>query len=89
VGVIEKKTELFSTFDADAIFQVIEELAEQNALSHETAKDKYKIKMMFLVGEGKKAHNVDLTVKLFNVSDKNKICIDVQRNGGDVFAFFE
>jgi hypothetical protein len=88
VGVISKKTEMFSTYSADEIFEVLDELANAQTLNYEVAKDKYKMKMMFLIGEGKKASNVELTVKLFKVKDSNKICIDVQRNGGDVFVFF-
>ena len=41
---------------------------------------------MFLVGKDKAAKNVTMNVKLLKVDD-NKICIDVARVDGDVFAF--
>lgn len=55
VRIIEKKTELFSTFDADDIFQALLEHAEHECLSFQPASDKYKIKMEYMIGEGKKA----------------------------------
>ena len=55
VRIIEKKTELFSTFDADDIFQALLEHAEHECLSSIPTADKYKIKMQYMIGEGKKA----------------------------------
>ena len=40
------------------------------------AKDKYKIEMQFLVGEGPKAQNVVVTAKIMKVDD-NKVAIDI------------
>jgi hypothetical protein len=63
------------------------ELAALQALSYEVAKDKYKVKMSFLVGEGIKAQNVVVTAKIMKVDD-NKVCLDLQRTEGDIFTFF-
>lgn len=51
--------------------------------------DKYKIKMRFEVNEGKKVLPIELTAKLYKVADQDKICIDVNRNDGDVYAFYK
>jgi len=50
--------------------------------------------MSFLIGEGKKAQNIELTTKLYHVANakeggEEKVCIDIQRTSGDVYTFFE
>lgn len=46
------------------------------------------MKMMCLVGEGKKAEHLTMRVKLLKAAD-DKVCIDIQREEGDVFTFFK
>lgn len=87
VRIVHKQTELFSTFEPDVIFQTLQEFAGLQCLSHEVAKDKYKIKMTFLVGEGKKEQNIVMTAKLLKVNEE-KVCLEIQRNEGDIFTFF-
>jgi serine/threonine protein kinase len=86
VRLIAKQTELFSTFDADTLLEELIKLSETMALSHEVAKDKYKIKMEFMVGEGKKASHLTMTAKILKV-DEERVCIDFQKSEGDVFTF--
>mmetsp|Transcript_27432 Transcript_27432/g.20579 ORF Transcript_27432/g.20579 Transcript_27432/m.20579 type:complete len:123 (-) Transcript_27432:77-445(-) len=88
VRIIEKKTEFFSTFDVEDIFQSLVELGESQCLSFDISKTKYKIKLLFLVGEGKKAENVTLAVNLLRVNE-GKVCIDISRSEGDIFTFFK
>jgi len=76
VRIIQKQTELFSTFDADVIFEALTEIATLKCLNYEIAKDKYKIKMAFLVGEGAKEQNIVVTAKLLKVDD-NKVALDI------------
>ena len=55
IGAVKKQTELFSTFDPDVIFETLQELADLKCLTNEPQRDKYKLKMMFMVtGEDKK-----------------------------------
>jgi len=63
-------------------------MGENQCLSFDISKFKYKIKMMFLVGEGKKAEHLTVSVNLLKVSD-SKVCIDITRNEGDIFTFFK
>ena len=51
VGLVQKQTELFSTFDADTVFTALKEFAEVKSLTSDVATGKYKIKMMFIVGK--------------------------------------
>ena len=41
---------------------------------------------MFMIGDGKKATNLEVTAKLLKVNEE-KICIDFQKNEGDIFTF--
>ena len=43
-------------------------------MNSEASTNKYKIKMMFMIGSGKSAETVEMTIKLLRV-DEEKICI--------------
>jgi len=35
-----------------------------------------------------KIEKVDVNVTLYKVSDQDKVCIDIQRSGGNVYSFY-
>lgn len=43
--MVNKNTELFSTFDADTLLGTLEEFADKQGFKYLVAKDKYKIKL--------------------------------------------
>ena len=68
------------------MFSILVEFASLKCLSHEVVEGKYKVKMTFIVGKGKNNQNIVMTAKIMKV-DEGKVCLDVQRVDGDVFAF--
>lgn len=82
--VVNKNTDLFSTYDADTLLDTIVDFAEKQGYKYEVAKDKYKVKVEILLGE----EVVDITAKITKVAaDKN--AVEITRTGGDSILFFE
>jgi len=84
IRVVNKNTELFSSYDADTLLDTICDFAEKQGYKFEVAKDKYKIKLEILLGEEK----IDITAKITKAA-ADKYCIEFNRTGGDSILFFE
>lgn len=82
--IVNKNTELFSTYDADTLFETILDFAEKQGYKFQASPDKYKAKIEILLGE----EVVDITAKVTKAAaDKN--VVEITRTGGDSILFFE
>jgi len=82
--VVNKNTEVFSTYDPDTLLDTIVDFAEKQGFKYEVAKDKYKVKLEILLGEEK----IDITAKISKAT-ADKYCLEFNRTGGDSILFFE
>jgi len=82
--VINKNTEMFSSYDPDTLLDTIVDFAEKQGFKFDVAKDKYKVKFEILLGEEK----IDMTIKISKAA-ADKYCIEINRTGGDSMLFFD
>jgi len=81
--IVAKKTEFFSTADANELLQGIVDFAQSKAAKFEVADDKYKVKMTVLNAEDE----IELVVNVLKAAE-GKHCVEMNKKEGDKFQFY-
>jgi len=86
VRVINKNTELFSTYDPDTILEtILDYLKEMGYDKFTVSKDKYKVKLQFI---NKEQEQGEMKVEILK-ADEKKVCIDFTKLDGDSLVFYK
>lgn len=86
---MSKATDLFSTYDAETILNTLIDMAEIECSEFNVAKDKYKVKMEFLLGEEEGVQStLEVQARICKVDDQ-KVCVELSRVSGDMFTYYQ
>ncbi len=81
--LIHKNTEMYSTYDADTLLAVLDEMTEVLGAKMDVADDKYKVKLNIAMPTG----TIEMKVRILKVKEGLN-CLEFSRVSGDQLEFF-
>ena len=87
--VFSTKTEFFSTYNPDMIEDALLEHLRKQKIEPKVSDNKYKVKFQLsTTDQGGQVQVVDLVMRILKVND-SKVCVEFQRQDGDMIRFHE
>ncbi len=81
--IVHKYTEMFSTYDAQTLFGLLDEAGEKLGAQMEYYPGKFKARLAMAT----ETDNIQMKIQILKV-DESKVCIEFDRVTGDQLEFF-